>query len=277
MGVGFSVNPTGTELTLAEAWSGTAWTAKSTPNPAGARNSLLASVACPSPTACVGAGDYVSATDVKTPLVETWNGTTWTLGSAPSPAGATGAILRGVACSAASACTAVGSYVSGGSTLALAERWNGTSWNVESTPSVSGATSTQLVSVSCPTATACDAVGQYTNSSGATVLLSEGWNGTAWAVQSAPSPSGATGATFTGVSCTGATACTAGGNSTNSSSQTRPLAELWNGHTWALQATPIPSGASAVGLDGVSCLAGGSCTATGFSKLAVTTPLAMDT
>jgi hypothetical protein len=46
--------------------------------------------------------------------------------------------------------------------------------------------------VSCPSSTACEAVGSYDNSSGNLVTLAESWNGTDWTVQSTPDPTGAT-------------------------------------------------------------------------------------
>ena len=53
----------------------------------------------------------------------------------PAPDGPN-AILNGVACTSASACTAVGNQ-----TLAktLAERWNGRTWQVQATPNPAGA------------------------------------------------------------------------------------------------------------------------------------------
>jgi hypothetical protein len=44
-----------------------------------------------------------------------------------------------------------------------------------------------LYGVSCTSATACTAVGYYTNSGGTDVTLAEGWNGTSWAIQVTPS------------------------------------------------------------------------------------------
>jgi len=56
------------------------------------------------------------------------------------------------------ACTAVGYYYNGGNTSAsLAERWDGKTWALESTPT--GVSNPELTRVSCSSASACTAVG----------------------------------------------------------------------------------------------------------------------
>ncbi len=81
--------------------------------------------------------------------------------SVPVPTGAKASSFSGVSCSAATACEAVGSYVnSGGTTVTLAESWNGTAWSIQSTPNPTGATSSSLSSVSCISSSACTAVGK---------------------------------------------------------------------------------------------------------------------
>lgn len=272
---GYTLDSAGVELTLAEAWNGTSWAIQPSPNPTGARNSLLASVACPLPTACITVGNYVSSSDVKMTLAEARRGTSWAVQPTPNPAGATGSVLRGLACTSATACTAVGSYVSAGVTRTLAERWNGTIWSIQTPINVTGATSNFLVSVSCTTATNCTAVGHYVNGAGASVPLAENWNGTSWAVKPAPVAAGAQGSLLTGVSCTAATACTAVGNSTGPSGASAPLAEAWNGTTWTIQTTPTPAGATAAALDGVSCPTATGCTASGYALASTSLPLAM--
>ena len=58
----------------------------------------------------------------------------------PQPARrARGKPPAGVSCTSATACTAVGYDASVGTTVTLAERWNGTSWKIQSTPNPTGA------------------------------------------------------------------------------------------------------------------------------------------
>ena len=71
--------------------------------------------------------------------MELWNGTSWKLQSTPSPAGAKDAELNGVWCASASACTAVGDYYTSVTRTTLAERWNGTSWAIQGTPTPAAA------------------------------------------------------------------------------------------------------------------------------------------
>ena len=58
-------------------------------------------------------------------------------------------------------CTAVGYRVTSTQTLTLAERWNGTTWTTQSTPSPS--TDNILYGTACPTANTCIAVGTIAN------------------------------------------------------------------------------------------------------------------
>jgi hypothetical protein len=188
----------------------------------------------------------------------------WAIQSIPNPSGAVSSELYGVSCSSATACTAVGEYEnSSAADETLAEQWNGTTWAIQSTPNPSGAQFPELTGVSCSSATACTAVGYYTSSDGAFVTLAERWNGTTWAIQPTPNPSGGDNMVLNGVSCSSATACTAAGEYETSSGSERPLAEQWNGTKWAVQSTPNPSGGHDVLLYGVSCSSATACTAAG--------------
>ncbi|HUR78072.1 MAG TPA: hypothetical protein VMZ22_08985 [Acidimicrobiales bacterium] len=193
----------------------------------------------------------------------------------PNPSVATTSSLRDVACSSATACTAVGYYVNGsGEFFSLVERWNGSSWALQATPVHAGATETQLEGVSCPSSSACTAVGYYKNGFGIYLTLAQRWNGTSWIVQPTPNPSGATQNRLRDVSCSSVTACTAVGNYVKGSAQST-LAERWNGTGWVRQATPNPAGSTWSVLYGVSCVAPRLCTAPGSSSTsAIIRPLA---
>lgn len=228
------------------------WAIQATPNvtvPGG----QLGSVSCPSANACTAVGSDLNASGVTVTLAEAWNGTSWRRQSTPNPAGHTIApALLGVSCPSAGFCEAVGGYTVGTTGIILAETWNGSSWATQSVPAPSGSTSAVLHAVSCPSPTFCEAVGFYDTSSGAVVPLAEMWNGTAWSVQSTPSPAG-TIVELGGVSCVSANFCEAvGGN---------PLfADVWNGTSWELQSIPGTSGS---GLGPVSCVSVSFCEAVG--------------
>ena len=107
--VGYASTPS-TLVTLAEAWNGKSWSIQTTPTPAGATGGLLSSVSCTAADVCTAVGYYVNSSGDRVTLAEAWNGTSWTVQTTPNPTGATTSALSGVSCTAADACTAVGSY-----------------------------------------------------------------------------------------------------------------------------------------------------------------------
>src|SRR5215472_3993476 len=85
----------------------------------------------------------------------------------------------------------------------------GPSWSQLPTPS-SQAPQAELAAVSCPSPTACTAVGDYYNADGAQVTLAEAWQGGSWVVEPMPDPAAGTGASvLLGVSCASPDACMA--------------------------------------------------------------------
>jgi hypothetical protein len=147
----------------------------------------------------------------------------------PNPTGSSNS-LSGVACSSVSACTAVGT----GTGSALAERWDGTTWTLQSTPDTAGYT---LSGVACPTSSTCFAVGNNVND----FAVAERWNGTTWQAQPTPRPAGTRLSILTAVSCASSAACTAVGYTAVHSTFDVTLAERWNGTTWGIQPTPNPA------------------------------------
>jgi len=141
------------------------------PTPTKGTLAALNSVSCTSTTACmaVGFGGNGNST-----LAEQWNGSAWTYVSTPTKDAQSG--LNSVSCTSTTACMAVGysGNSSGTSTSTLAEQWNGSAWTLVPTPT-KGAHSL-LGRVSCPSTTACMAVGESGNSSGtSTSTLAEQW------------------------------------------------------------------------------------------------------
>ena len=277
-------------VTLAEAWNGTSWSIQPAPRLAPGRSSLFG-VSCPSSGACTAVGTR-TVRGKQVPLAEAWNGSSWSVEHVPSQAG--GASLSGVSCTSASACTAVGSVI---------ERWNGTAWSIESVPlagvSFSGVSCTSATAciavaarqdvaawngtswsvlpnpagtggahpagVSCRSAGACAIVG-YNNPPGHRIVtLAEALTGTALSVQPTPNPAAVSDTDLASVSCPAAAACAAVGSYFGSSGET-PLAEEWNGTHWSIKPAPLPSGAFAGVLNGVSCTSPRACMAVGWYK-----------
>jgi hypothetical protein len=245
----------------ASASTGPSWTVQSTPNPSGASASDLSAVSCPSTSVCTAVGSSgnapFQAADVT--LAERWSGGSWAPQAIPDPNGATSSVLNGVSCPSTRACTAVGYSINGsGVYVTLAERWNGSGWVLQSTPTPSGAGNSLLNAVSCPSTSVCTAVGYYYNSADVAVTLAERWNGSSWDIQTTPNQSTSNNE-FNAVSCPSTSVCTAVGEYELEKEVT--LAERWDGSNWSLQ--PTPTGAHSSSLSGVSCASTSVCTAVG--------------
>lgn len=193
----------------------------------------------------------------------------WTVLPTAALASATGAALNGVSC-VTSTCVAVGSVQEASGMSTLAEEWTGTNWVLLTTVAPTGATSSQLNAISCTSSTACIAVGQSTAASGTEQTLAESWDGSRWAIQPTPNPTGATHSVLYSVSCNNAggsgltsTVCSAVGSTTGSNGIEGALAEAWNGTKWALQSARHRVATTNGALLGVSCLSTTSCTAVG--------------
>jgi hypothetical protein len=241
------------------------WAIQSTPNPPHGDDTNLVGVSCPSAKTCIAAGFSESKSGVELPLAEYWNGKRWVIKSTPNPSDIQGGEFAGVSCSSDTACTAAGdSQRRSGADVALAERWNGKKWAIQSTPNPSGAKDTDPLAVSCSSSTACATVGEYQKSSGVVVTLALQWSRKKWAIKSTPNPSGADGSVLQGASCSSGNACTAVGYYQNSSGVDVTLALHWNGSKWAIQSTPNRSHADGSELFGVSRVSGTAITAIGY-------------
>jgi streptomycin 6-kinase len=163
---------------LVEAWNGTSWSIQSTPRPKAGAASQLFGVSCTSATECAAVGSYANSDGTSVTLVETWNGTSWSIKPSPNPTDTVGSTLFAISCSATTACAAVGYYYNvAGVILTFAEEWNGTRWSVRPSPNPSGTAESVLYDVSCWSATACIAVGSSGHSTGPYVTLAEAYSG----------------------------------------------------------------------------------------------------
>jgi hypothetical protein len=158
--VGSYVNGSSAEVPFAAAWDGKEWTLQTMPAPAGGKAVEPRGVSCTTSAACTAAGRYENSSGVGLPLAERWNGTEWSLQSAPTPSGSTGNSFDGVSCVSASLCTAVGASLNGsGKYTALAERWNGAEWQIQTVPNSESGESWLSGDVSCVSTVSCAAVG----------------------------------------------------------------------------------------------------------------------
>jgi hypothetical protein len=262
--VGASVNGSTTD-TLIESWNGSTWSTMQSPDRSSTMN-YLEGVSCKSTTFCVAVGFEDYPVPEPEPLIDTWNGSSWTASSAAVPT-SNKSYLDGVSCTSSTSCEAVGYYQTNSETYTLVETLSGSSWSPPITPNPSSSYN-YLGGVSCFSASECTAVGNYTNGSTEDTLV-ESWNGSTWSTESAKSPS-STYNGLEGVSCASKTACTAVGV-TYHSSVAESLVETWNGTSWSTVTSADPS-SSYNYLAGVKCKSATACTAVGVSYDASSTP-----
>jgi hypothetical protein len=171
----------------------------------------------------------------------------------PGPAG-DGLSLAGVACISGARCVAVG--------RGHAEGWNGRAWAPLPAPRGAGV----LSAIACTSARYCIAVGSGTGHRAA----AWSWNGRTWVGQAVRNP-GSAGSELAAIACASARSCEAVGSHGGASS-TFPLAEKWDGRTWARQST---AGAPHGILAGVACTSARGCEAVGARYGSSVTTLAM--
>jgi Bacterial Ig-like domain (group 3) len=255
--------PSSLPRTLVESWNGTSWTIVASPN-VGAGDNLLAGVSCSDAIDCVAVGSSYSSTGVWQTLVESWNGTTWTIVTSPD-VGSGDNLLSGVSCTSPNDCVAAGSsHSSTGVLQTLVESWNGTSWTIATSPDP-GSGNNSLSAVSCASSASCLAVG----TEGDLHTLVESWDGTNWTAATSPDPGNATNF-LTGVSCAGPDQCEAVGSFSdrgttgyvNNIGQTLVLS--WDGTNVTQVPSPEQGTAASNFPEGVSCIGAGGCVMAGW-------------
>lgn len=97
---------------VAERWT-TRWTLQTAAPPAGASDAGATGVSCTSATHCSAAGVAVTA-GAASSMAQIWNGAGWSVETTPSPAGAIGSGLAGIACRTSTLCTAAGDWFDSG-------------------------------------------------------------------------------------------------------------------------------------------------------------------
>lgn len=220
LAVGAWIGPNKTSGATAERWDGSTWVAQSTPT---GRQDQLRTISCSSLTACIALGDSSSPT-----VIIQWDGSTWApLPSSPIPDVA-------LSCTATTACSTVG----GTDGHAATARWDGTTWTTHAISYRSGATYSNLHSVSCVSSVECVAVGEYLTTTGKRQALIERWNGDHWQKENAPLSDGSG---LFEVSCVSIQQCTAVGYTPTTGgfgNNTATVALHSNATTWTSEPTP---------------------------------------
>jgi subtilisin family serine protease len=265
----------GTSSPYAQYWNGSAWTNQSAATPEGATAGELQSDHCLSKTSCVSAGSYTTKSGTFS-LVESWNGTSWSIQTTPNPAGATETKLNGVSCNVITACIAVG-YSNASGKWATAMLGNSGTWSLQTVPKPAGAISSEFRGVECTSSTSCVAVGVYNTSASTYWAMAATWNGTVWSLQTVPKPPAeAKRSVLQDVSCSSGTACTAVGGLFNSSFVQETFVVRWNGTSWTQQTSPNPTGSTNSVLQNVSCSGSSACVAVGDWLSGTWRPMAQD-
>jgi hypothetical protein len=269
---------------FAERWNGVKWTLQPVAKVKHAIFTQLFGVSCTSPNACTAVGSYNAGAS----LVERWNGSVWKVQPTPHPRTLIYrfTFLNGVSCSSSTACVAVGESETGrafshayDTYRSLAERWNGRTWSIQSTPRPELANEAFLEGVSCVATSACTAVGWDQLNPSGFGLLAESWSGMKWSIQTAPEPANPLSTLqFGGISCTSVAHCMAVGGGNYSGGLLYPgsgtggvVAEQESGAGWAMLSTPTPPGVPSgiyaslaeFGPAAVSCTSPTSCMAVG--------------
>jgi hypothetical protein len=200
--VGYDYSPTA-QRTLIEHWDGSSWSIVPSPN-VGEHDNLLRAVAVvPNSQTAWAAGYYYRDDGRPSTLVLRWDGATWSV-----VASADGYVrenyLTSVSSSGPDDAWVVGFYNDAtGNYVPLTEHWDGTTWEIVPSPSLSSSL-TALTSISSISSTDVWAVGSYYNDDAVLLTLAQHWDGTSWQVFTTPNPAEDPNAvnTFTSVAST---------------------------------------------------------------------------
>ncbi len=240
---------------LSEIWRGAGWMRQRVAVPGGAP--VLDGVSCLRPRFCLAVG----ATKLEHSLGERWNGTSWLRTETPDWNAEVVEPLRGVSCSFANVCIAVGTTYSQASQSPVIDVYRDHAWSRLTVPAATtGGTLRGISCVATPRhASWCLAVGSI--GSGATRRpLAVAIAGTA---VTALAPLPGAGTSLAGVNCVAVEHCIAIGVKVSRSGLGIPFAErLWP-TGWKL--VPPSSRASTVLPAGVSCAPKWGCEAVGSS------------
>ena len=247
---GYHDNTSGGDLGLLEVLANGVWTPTPAPLPSNAdtgssQHALLLQTSCPSTAFCVANGIYRTSGAVK-PVLETWNGTSWSGIEGPLPGDDDPTVfdaLTAVSCASPSLCVAVGTYETSSRGFGLIDTYSGGTWTGAKAPEPADAATSGsplgggLTEVACPTPAFCLSAGADTLSGASgnrTVPIVDTLSGGAWASVAAPIPANVTtSSTFVGqgrtVACDSPVACIVGGPYEDTSGHGQVFLDTWTG------------------------------------------------
>ncbi len=252
-----SYTTAGGRFSLVESWNGTSWATQETPNPSEVAETRLKGIACKAISACVAVGYSAKEKEkesTKSAVAMLGNSGSWSLKTVPKPASAIAYELNGVDCASTTLCMAVGDFEeSGGAKWAMAAKWNGTEWTLQTISKVPESKQSTLLDVSCTDTKNCTAVGGYRNASNVQVTYAVWWDGSVWTQQVSPNPEGSTNSVLQNVSCGDRYDCIAVGDWLNAGVW-QPMALSRNStFGWSLDTVAVPGSSTFGLLEGVAC------------------------
>ncbi len=213
----------GTNQTLILEWDGASWSIQLSPNVSPTETNELYSVSCLSVSFCVAVGDHYNGNFLQT-LVQTWDGTNWSIQTSANTSNTETNYLFSVSCLSASSCVAVGAIWRSGWNQPMAQVWDGSSWTMQSIPTFSPTEDNYLEGLSCVSASMCVAVGAHSINGGTVYqTMIQVWDGNTWTIQSSPNPEPTDNNDLESVSCIADWNCVAVGSYRPSSNQTMVL------------------------------------------------------
>lgn len=234
-----------------EHWNGTQWSTVPSPN-SNRPNNFLLSMAAVSANDVWAVGKDLS-TNTGLPLTERWNGTSWQVVATPAFPNVSDSELDSVA-----RIPGTGQLWAVGYTLgprpayeqALIERWDGTAWQVVTSPALpGGAFGSKLHGVIALSATDAWAVGEYVASNHTIRTLVAHWNGSAWQVAASPDTWGS----LASVAAVGPGDVRAVGHiAIDDGNNQHALIEQWDGSAWHMLRGPEPGTVGYSNLGGVA-------------------------
>ncbi len=250
--VGTLLTTAGNDQTFIEHWNGTRWKIVPSPNPAGAANSSLHTVAAVSRSNVWAVGETRNSSGSASTLIEHWNGHSWQIVSSPNASGSTSSFLLGVATVPHDEDVwAVGaSFNSAGTFQALIERWNGHMWQIVPGVAVSGGDLSGITAISDRDIWAVGNSGP----GGHLQVFIEHWNGHTWQAVPGVNPAGSTSTFLDSVTAVSHNDIWAIGNAFNTTGSCQNLIEHWNGHAWSIVPSANLAGLACFSLNGVAAV-----------------------
>ena len=234
----------------AQAAPSSIWQVQTTANPQATAltNSSFQGVSASGPDEAWAVGTHSDTQAADHPLVEHWNGTTWTAVTVPQPAGQQ-ATLSGVDDLGPADAWAVGTTFNGSDqdALTLIEHWNGTSWSIVPSPNPAAGIAGDSDELSAVAGTGPNdlwAVGSDNDEASQTIfLLFEHWNGTTWTAVPSPTPfrSAQFGTSVAAVSPNDVWAV-----GIDQTGQRKTLSAHWNGQAWSIVPTRDITGTGSI-------------------------------